>query len=116
MLSLYAEDLRYLPLTDRKHRLRGMVPQLGERLLYGDHVASTGRELFDLVRKRDLEGIGCQAEIRPVSARLKIRNREYSQWAGREELFEQERSSEPDWKNWSTCALVCEQMFEADAS
>jgi bifunctional non-homologous end joining protein LigD len=33
MLELNGEDLRYLPLTDRKHRLRGINPQSGERLL-----------------------------------------------------------------------------------
>jgi bifunctional non-homologous end joining protein LigD len=32
LLSLNGEDLRYLPLTDRKHRLKGIVPQFGQRL------------------------------------------------------------------------------------
>jgi bifunctional non-homologous end joining protein LigD len=42
LLSLNGEDLRYLPLTDRKHRLRGIVPQLGQRLLYCEHIESAG--------------------------------------------------------------------------
>jgi hypothetical protein len=43
-----------------------------------------------------------------------IRNRDYSQWTGREELFEREGSGEPDREHWNACTLVCEQMVEAD--
>jgi hypothetical protein len=39
---------------------------------------------------------------------LKIRNQEYSQWVGREELFERERGSDPDFQVWDGCALACE--------
>jgi hypothetical protein len=41
---------------------------------------------------------------------LKIRNRNYSQWIGREELFERERESNPDADAgaWSRCVLACE--------
>lgn len=34
LLSCNGDDLRYFPLTDRKHRLRGVVPQEAERLLF----------------------------------------------------------------------------------
>jgi bifunctional non-homologous end joining protein LigD len=120
LLSMNGEDLRYLPLTDRKHRLRGVIPQSGERLLYCDHVEAVGQELFDLACRRDLEGIVAKRKYDPYlldgsAAWLKIRNREYSQWAGREELFERERSTDSEWENWNACALVCEQMIEADA-
>jgi bifunctional non-homologous end joining protein LigD len=122
LLSLNGEDLRYLPLTDRKHRLRGIVPQFGQRLLYCDHIESAGQELFDLVCKRDLEGIVAKRKYDPYlldgsAAWLKIRNTDYPQWAGREELFEfeRERSPDPEWENWNACTLVCEQMIEADA-
>src|SRR5205823_11791588 len=47
-----ASGLRYLPLTDRNHRLRG-VTQSGERLLYCDHVEGAGHELFDLLGLRE---------------------------------------------------------------
>jgi bifunctional non-homologous end joining protein LigD len=40
------EDTRYLPLTDRKQRLRRVVPKQGERLLYCDHVDGDGEALF----------------------------------------------------------------------
>jgi hypothetical protein len=36
----------------------------------------------------------------------KIRNRDYSQWAGREEWFERERGSDHDFRVWDQCALV----------
>ena len=41
---------------------------------------------------------------------LKIRNQSYSQWVGREELFERERKSDPDAdvSMWSGCVLACE--------
>ena len=37
---------------------------------------------------------------------LKIRNSNYSQWIGREELFERERESDPDFHVWDECALA----------
>jgi len=42
------EDVRYLPLTDRKLRLRRVVPKLTERLLYCDHIEVDGQGLFQL--------------------------------------------------------------------
>ena len=120
LLSVNGEDLRYLPLTDRKHRLRGAIPPSGGRLLYCDHVESAGQELFNFVCRRDLEGIVAKRKYDPYlldgsATWFKVRNREYSQWAGREELFERERSKDPDWDSWNTCALVCDQLVEADA-
>ena len=38
---------------------------------------------------------------------LKIRNTDYSQWAGREELFERERANDPDTGVWNDCVLAC---------
>jgi hypothetical protein len=38
---------------------------------------------------------------------LKIRNSTYSQWIGREELFERERGSDPDFQVWDACAAAC---------
>lgn len=94
------EDLRFLALTDRKHKLRSIVPGTGERLLYSDHVELAGEELFELVCRRDLEGIVAKRKFDPYLLDIelgwfKIRNPNYSQWTGREELFERERSSDP---------------------
>jgi bifunctional non-homologous end joining protein LigD len=56
---LYCEggNLRYLPLSERKHRLRGIVANLRERLLYCDHVETVGEALLRFACERDLEGI-----------------------------------------------------------
>ncbi|MGH9516355.1 MAG: hypothetical protein ACRD3P_11850 [Terriglobales bacterium] len=115
LLSVNGENLHYLPLTDRKHRLRGLIPPIGERLLYCDHVEREGQTLFDFVCRRDLEGIVAKRKFDPYlldgnAVWLKIRNKAYSQWAGREELFERERSGDPVWGNWNSCAEACEQV------
>jgi bifunctional non-homologous end joining protein LigD len=89
------EDLRYLPLMDRKLRLHAVVPKAGERLLYCDHIDTDGEGLFRLACEHDLEGIVAKCKSDPYlpehASWLKIRNHEYSQWVGREELFERER-------------------------
>lgn len=91
------EDTRYLPLSDRKLRLRTMVPKRGERLLYCDHVEGDGEGLFRLACEQDLEGIAAKRKLDSYlpgrTTWLKIRNQNYSQWVGREELFERERSA-----------------------
>jgi hypothetical protein len=43
---------------------------------------------------------------------VKIRNQKYSQWIGREDLFEWERESDPDLKLWDGCVLACEDVGE----
>jgi len=51
--------------------------------------------LFRLARNNDLEGIVAKekyAPYQPETQWLKIRNRSYSQWVGRAELFERERA------------------------
>jgi len=45
----------------------------------------------------------------PNAEWLKIRNRYYSQWAGRVELFERERDTDPDLQFWNGCALASEE-------
>jgi bifunctional non-homologous end joining protein LigD len=106
------EDLRYLPLIDRKLRLHAVVPKHCERLLFCDHVDQDGDGLFRLACEQDLEGIVAKRKSDPYLAEharwLKIRNQAYSQWVGREELFERERQVEPDTRLWDSCALVCE--------
>lgn len=104
-----------LPLTDRKQRLRSIVPAIGERLLYTDHVEAAGEQLFQLACMRDLEGIVAKRKFDPYlpggeSSWLKIRNRDYSQWAGREGLFEKERDSNPDLHGWDRCASICAEL------
>jgi len=105
------EDLRYLPLIDRKLRLRSVVPRGGERLLYCDHVDRDGEGLFRLACEHDLEGIvaKCKSDpYLPEHTRWLKSNHGYSQWVGREELFERERGSDPDFAVWDGGVLVCE--------
>lgn len=108
------EDLRYVPLIDRKARLRSVVPRDGERLLYCDHLAYDGEGLFRTVCQHDLEGIVAKRKYGPYLQEhaewVKIRNREYSQWAGREELFERERETHPDLDMWGGCVRACESV------
>ena len=61
----------------------------------------------------DLEGTVAKRKFDPYLGHharwLKIRNRHYSQWTGREELFERERDGSPDdVQLWQACALACE--------
>jgi bifunctional non-homologous end joining protein LigD len=114
LLWCEGEDLRYVPLIDRKARLRSVVPREGERLLYCDHLAHDGEGLFSLVCQHDLEGIVAKRKYGPYLQEhaewVKIRNREYSQWVGREELFERERETHPDVDIWGGCARACESV------
>jgi len=100
-----------LPLIDRKLRLRRVVPKRGERLLYCDHVEGEGEGLFRLACKNDFEGIVAKRRGDPYlpehASWLKICNQNYSQWVGREELFERERESDPDVRLWDGCVAAC---------
>jgi hypothetical protein len=90
-------------------RAQGLVPTNGERLLYCHHVEGMGEELFHLVCQRDLEGVVAKRKFDPYlpsASWWKIRNRKYSQWAGREELFEREKHKEPVAGSHS-CAIAC---------
>jgi len=105
------EDLRYLPLIDRKLRLRAVMPSRAERLLYCDHIDSDGHGLFRLACEHDIEGMVAKRKSDPYlqehATWLKIRNGEYSQWIGREDLFDRERGSDPDFHVWDGCSLAC---------
>lgn len=80
------EDTRYLPLVDRQQRLRRVVRNGGAAPLYCDHVDGHGEALFRLACQQDLEGSVAKHNSHPYLPEhanwLKIRNREYSQWAG----------------------------------
>jgi bifunctional non-homologous end joining protein LigD len=110
------ENLRYLPLSERKDRLRAIIPHSRERLLYCDHVEGVGEALFRFACERDLEGIVAKRRFDPYlldgsASWLKIKNPNYSQWIGREELFERERGTDPD-EGWEACARFCEQWSQ----
>ena len=107
------EDFRHLPLSERKWRLRSVMPRHGSRLLYCDHVEHDGQGLFRLACENDLEGVVAKQKYAPYlpeqeATWFKIRNRNYSQWAGREEFFERERGGDPDVRLWDSCAMACD--------
>jgi bifunctional non-homologous end joining protein LigD len=100
LLSVDGGDCRKLPLSERKQELRRVLRSNLERALYCDHVQENGCGLFHLACNRDLEGIvakwgkGPYVAGREQTSWFKIRNKNYSQWEGREEMFERTRESE----------------------
>ena len=98
---------------NRKAALRKVLNSRGSSsgLHYADHVSGSGVALFDQVCKMDLEGIVAKHATAPylsyhaISTWYKIKNPHYSQMAGRQELFEQERHNEPV-PGWHSCDLA----------
>jgi bifunctional non-homologous end joining protein LigD len=94
LLMLEGEDLRSLPLLERKRRLARIMPRAAGRLLYLDHISMRGRDLFRAACEQDLEGIvakwapGTYQCDRRFTSWLKIKNPNYSQIRDRHELFE----------------------------
>jgi len=113
LLFCDGQDLRHSPLTERKQKLRSILPKNSECLMYCDHVERDGESLFGLVCENDLEGIVAKRKFDPYipgqASWLKIRNTNYSQWEGREELFNRERETDPDFSAWDGCVRVCEE-------
>ena len=56
-LSINGRDLRSLPLSERKERLREIIPAFECRVLFLDSLAGRGCDLFRAACDRDLEGI-----------------------------------------------------------
>ena len=98
VLTLDGQDLRAFPLLERKQRLLGIIPTSDTRLLFMNHIAGRGRDLYDEACRRDLEGIvgkwapGTYHVDGSVTSWVKIKNPEYSQRAGRRELFDARRA------------------------
>src|SRR5215831_17294777 len=95
LLYLNGEDLRGLPLVERKARLKRLLRRKRSRILYVDHIETHGQGLFEKVCALDLEGIAAKrkdslyrAAEKPSPYWIKIKNRNYTQAEGREELFD----------------------------
>jgi bifunctional non-homologous end joining protein LigD len=94
LLWLNDTDLRPLPLKERRHRLQGVLPAGSSALSLALTVRGRGRELFELMRAHDLEGIVAKRLNDPYNSRvrwLKIKNPDYSQKEGRGELLNRGR-------------------------
>jgi hypothetical protein len=75
-------------------------------------VEADGEGLFRLACQHDLEGVVAKHKgslYLPDRETMwfKIRNRSYSQWVGREGLFERERGGDPDFPGWDSCVAAC---------
>jgi hypothetical protein len=70
--------------------------------------------LFPLACEQDLEGIVAKRKFDPYIAGqaswTKIRNTNYSQWEGPEELFDRERETDPDLSLWDHCVRACQDV------
>lgn len=96
IVELNGKDLRSIPLIDRKRHLKRLVPAKPSSLLYVDFVEGTGKDLFRLVCREDLEGIVAKwkyglYDCNGVSSWVKIKNLAYTQIVGRDELFERKK-------------------------
>lgn len=114
LLHCDGQDLKYSPLIERKQKLRTVLLSKSNSILFCDHVEQHGEELFKLASDNDLEGIVAKQRFAPylqeAAQWLKIRNRGYSQWAGREQFFERERNVNPDVSVWDSCVLACQDV------
>ena len=57
LLFLNGEDLRGLPLIERKAQLKRILRRKTSRVIYVDHIEARGHEFFEKVCELDLEGI-----------------------------------------------------------
>jgi len=92
LLWFGSEDLRQMPLIERKKRLAQLVQAAKcPRLLYAQHVLQYGKDFFAEICARDLEGIVAKRKLGIYkdngNSWLKVKNRTYSQAEGRHELL-----------------------------
>jgi len=92
LLWLDGEDLRRLPLIVRKKQLHDLLKTSGSgRILYAQHIEGAGKQFFEEICARDLEGMVAKRKMSIYkddgNSWLKVKNRGYSQAQGRHELF-----------------------------
>jgi bifunctional non-homologous end joining protein LigD len=91
------EDLRHLPLLDRKRKLQRLLK--GQNwCLYAEHF-DKGTALFQAACDKDLEGIVAKHKLAPYSSKpqswFKVINESYSQHRGRREMFDSFHEARP---------------------
>jgi bifunctional non-homologous end joining protein LigD len=91
LLWLNGQDLRQLPLIERKKQLHKLVAKSRcERVIYAQHIAGQGVVLYQEICDRDLEGVVCKRKDSVYSSTgvwYKILNPNYSQHIGRHDKF-----------------------------
>ena len=98
ILWLNGDDLRSLPLGERRRGLQSILPKRSETVSGPLSVVGRGWELFTLMCAHDLEGIVAKRLGDPYGIRtqwLKIKNPDYSQQEGRGELLNGPRGRPP---------------------
>lgn len=94
LLWLNGRDLRDLPLTERKQKLREIVPAAPSRMLFSEHLDTRGTQLYRFASEYDLEGIvakwkyGSYLPNCDATTWIKIKNPNYTQAEGRAEHME----------------------------
>jgi bifunctional non-homologous end joining protein LigD len=112
VLSINKQDLRELPLDERKRRLARIMPWVESRLMLLEPIEGRGRRLFELACERDLEGIvakwrhGTYRSDGRGTSWFKLKSPSYSQAQGRHELFESRRRPELPSRRTKTVAPV----------
>jgi bifunctional non-homologous end joining protein LigD len=91
LLFLNGQDMRNLPLVERKARLRRLIDRNKcAAVLFAQHIETKGTALFKQVCKWDMEGVICKRKDSEYSATagwLKVMNPAYTQHEGRHEMF-----------------------------
>jgi bifunctional non-homologous end joining protein LigD len=92
LLWLDGEDLRRMPLVERKKRLARLVKAAKcPRLLYAQHIEQHGKGFFAEICARDLEGVVAKRKLGiykdDQTGWVKLKNPTYSQAEGRHELL-----------------------------
>jgi bifunctional non-homologous end joining protein LigD len=92
LIWLNGADHRSLSLLERKKRLCKLVSQSRcSRLMYAQHIDGAGKQFFEEICCRDLEGMVAKRKASIYKddgiGWLKIKNRSYSQAEGRHELL-----------------------------
>jgi ATP-dependent DNA ligase len=94
LLRLEGLDLCKKPLVQRKRMLRSVKPKIDSRLQYVDGIDERGEDFFHVVCDYALEGIVAKRKQAIYHTDglhtnwLTIKNPNYSQMAGRDDLFE----------------------------
>lgn len=97
IMWLNGEDLRPLPLKERRRYLRRLLrkrPRLIEQSYFHEKYQHEGERMFEMVCQHDFEGVVAKRLGDPYSARTKWYkwiNPEYTQLVGRREMFDRMR-------------------------
>ena len=106
--------MRHDGLYERKWKLKALIQSQGS-LLYCDHIAEHGERLYEMVCRKDLEGIVAKPKNSPYQFTethtywLKLKNPNYTQAMGRDDLFAPPGKKGPT-PDWAGCAIACAEM------